>query len=97
MIGLARYALGDGLSYLACCARHALASSGPHITRTPTTPLTRYSGYIHVLPPGLPPDSVATARRCMPRSPGITIAPRPSTTGEPAVALTFFHEPIAAI
>src|SRR5580658_1843139 len=97
MMGLARYALGDGLSYLACCARHALASSGPHMTRTPTIPLTRYSGYIHVLPPGLPPDSVAKACTCMSQRPGIRNFPRPSTMCEPAGALTEVDGPITAI
>src|ERR1700722_16852623 len=97
MMGLARYAFGDGFSYLACCARHALASSGPHITRTPTIPLTRYSGYIHVIPPGLPPDSVAKPCTCMSQGPGIRNFPRPPMICEPVGALTLFHGPIAAI
>src|SRR5580658_3853610 len=97
MMGLARYTLGDGLLYLACCARQAWASSGPNIARTPTTPLARCSGYIHVLPSAVLPGSAENPCTCMSQRPGIRNFPRPSTICEPTGALTFVHGPMATI
>src|SRR5580700_636826 len=79
MMGLARYTFGEGLSYLACCARQALAFSGPAIARTPTTPLARCSGYIHVSPSAALPGSGCKPCTCMSQRPGIRNFPRPRT------------------